>query len=342
MKRTAVLGATLTALALALAGCGSSGSSKGTTAPAGGGGSSSSSSSCPSGGASGSASGSSAAAGGGGGSNATFPAGSGSITVGSADFPESTLLADIYGDAMAAKGVSVKKKLNIGERAAYIAALNDGSIDFFPEYSGSILSYLDKSATAKSPADVYTALLQKTGPKLTVLNYSAAQDSDTITVTKDTASKYNLTSLADLCPVASKLKLGAPSQFQTRSDGVPALKSVYGVVFASFVPLSAGGTVTVTALKNGTVDAADIFSTDPSIAANNFVSLTDPQNMFAAQNIVPLVTKSKVTQTMANAANAVSAKLDTKTLADLVAKVQTDKQDPDAVAKSWLSSAGLG
>jgi osmoprotectant transport system substrate-binding protein len=244
---------------------------------------------------------------------------------------------------MAAKGVKVSKKLNIGERAAYIAALNDGSIGFVPEYSGSILTYLDKNATAKTPPDVYAALQQKVGPKLAVLNYAQAQDSDTITVTQQTASKHNLKTIADLCPVAGQLTLGAPAQFKTRADGVPALKSVYGVVFKSFTPLSAGNsTVTVTALKNGSVDAADVFSTDPAIAANQLVSLQDPKSMFAAQNVVPLVDKAKFTQTMADAANAVSAKLDTQTLASLVSKVVSDKQDPDKVAKDWLSSQGLG
>ena len=131
-------------------------------------------------------------------------------------------------------------------------------------------------------------------------------------------------------------------QFQTRADGVPALKSVYSVTFGTFTPLQAGGAITVTALKNGTVDAADIFSTDPSIAANNFVSLIDDKSMFAAQNIVPLVNKAKMTQTIADAANAVSAKLDTTTLAELVGKVQNDKQSPAAVAKAWLTSVGLG
>jgi osmoprotectant transport system substrate-binding protein len=341
MKRTYVMGAALAGLALALSGCGSSGSSGGgTTPPAGGSGTSSTQ--CPSGGSSSAAS-SSAAGSAPASSTVTFPSGTGSITVGSADFPENTLLADIYGDAMAAKGVKVSKKLNIGERAAYIAALNDGSIGFVPEYSGSILSYLDKNATAKTPQDVYAALQQKVGPKLAVLDYAQAQDSDTITVTQQTASKYNLKTIADLCQVAGQLTLGAPSQFQTRADGVPALKSVYGVVFKSFTPLSAGNSaVTITALKNGSVDAADVFSTDPAIAANQLVSLEDPKSMFAAQNIVPLVDKAKFTQTMADAANAVSAKLDTQTLAGLVTKVVSDKQDPDKVAKEWLSSQGLG
>jgi osmoprotectant transport system substrate-binding protein len=240
---------------------------------------------------------------------------------------------------MSAKGVKVSKHLNIGERPIYMKALNDGSIDFIPEYTGSILSYLDASATAKTPADVYAALQQKLDPKQVALKYAAAQDSDTITVTQATAQKYHLTSIGDLASVASKLTLGAPAQFKTRPDGVPALKSVYSVTFGRFTPLEAGGAITVTSLKNGSIDAADIFSTDSSIAKNKFVSLTDPKSMFAAQNIVPILNKSKVTQPMVDACNAVSAKLDTKTLASLVA--QASSGDPDKVAKDWLSSVGL-
>ena len=140
--------------------------------------------------------------------------------------------------------------------------------------------------------------------------------------------------------MASKLTLGAPAQFQTRPDGIPALKQRVRRDVRPLHPAAAGGTITVTALKNGSIDAADIFSTDPSIAANKFVSLTDTKSMFAAQNIVPLVTKSKLTQTITDACNAVSAKLDTATLAELVAKVIGG--NADSVAKAWLSSVGLG
>jgi len=278
----------------------------------------------------------------GGNGSSSSGANAGSITIGSADFPESVLLADIYGDAMSAKGVKVSKHLNIGERPIYIKALEDGSIGAFPEYNGSILYYLDTKATAKSTADVQTALTAAAAAKnLKILNAAAAQDSDTITVTKSTADKYHLTSIGDLAPVAGQLTFGGPAGFKTRADGIPALKSIYGVTFGTFTSLSAGGTVTVTALKNGTIDAADIFSTDGSIAANNFVALTDDKSMFAAQNIVPIFDQSKLTQAMTDACNAVSAKLDTKTLADLDAQVAGGK-DPDAVAKAWLSSQGLG
>jgi osmoprotectant transport system substrate-binding protein len=318
MKRIYLLVAGVVGLGLTLAACGSSGSSSNTTAGAGGAASTTSA-------------GSASAAG-----------GTGSLVVGSAGFSESVILADIYADAMSGKGVKITKKLNIGERPVYMNALKDGSIDFIPEYSGSILSYLDPKATAKSPDEVFAALQRTAGSNnLTALKYAPAQDSDTITVTKATAAKHNLKSIADLAAVAGTLTLGAPAQFKTRPDGVPALKSVYGVQFGTFTPLGTTGTITVTALKSGSIDAADIFSTDPSIAANSFVSLQDPKSMFAAQNIVPLLTKSKLTSAITEACNAVSAKLDTKALADLVAKVQNDKQDPDAVAKAWLSQAGL-
>ena len=276
------------------------------------------------------------------GGSSAYPTDPGSITVGSADFPENALLADIYGDAMAAKGVKVSKKLNVGERPAYMKALQDGSIGFIPEYSGSILVYLDKNATAKSPDQVFAALKSTAASQnLVALQYAQAQDSDTITVTKSTADKYHLTSIADLKPVASKLTFGAPALFKTRADGIPALKSVYGVVFGRFTTLSASGTATVTALKNGTIDAADIFSTDPSIVKNHFVSLKDPKSMFAAQNIVPLFAKKVLTKPMEDACNAVSAKLDTSTLAQLVAAV-AGGQDPDVVAKGFLAAVGLG
>ncbi|MEP6852136.1 MAG: ABC transporter substrate-binding protein, partial [bacterium] len=262
------------------------------------------------------------------------------LTVGSAAFPENALLADIYADALSAKGVQVTKKLNIGERGVYIKALNDGGIDFIPEYTGSILTYFDPKTTAKTPDEVFAALEKAVPSKLTVLKFAQAQDSDTITVTKDTASKYNLKTIADLSSVASKLTFGGPAQFKTRADGIPALKSVYNVDFGRFTPLGTTGTIVVQALKGGSIDAADIFSTDPSIAKNGFVSLEDPKSMFAAQNIVPLANKAKVTPQITETVNAVSAKLDTKTLADLVSQVGTG--DPDTVAKKWLSDNSLG
>jgi osmoprotectant transport system substrate-binding protein len=263
------------------------------------------------------------------------------IVVGSANFPENVLLADIYADALSAKGVQVTKKLNIGSRETYIPALKDGSIDLIPEYSGVLLQYFDKNATAVSSADVYSALQKAVPAPLTVLDQAAAEDKDAIVVTKATATKYHLTSIGDLKAVASKLSIGGPPEWKTRQTGLPGLKAKYGVSFGSFKALDAGGPLTIQALKSGRVQAADVFTTDPNIAANGWVILQDPNNLFAAQNVVPLINGPKATDTVKTTLNAISAKLDTATLGGLVKSVVLDKKDPDQVAKDWLSSAGI-
>jgi osmoprotectant transport system substrate-binding protein len=264
-----------------------------------------------------------------------------SIVVGSANFQENVILADVYAEALKAKGVKVSTKLNIGSREAYLPGLQDGSIDLIPDYSGNLLLFLDKNATAVSADEIATALKTAVPSSLTVLDTAAAEDKDAIVVSKDTASKYKLTSIADLAKVAGKLTFGGPPEMKTRSYGVPGFKKHYGVVFGTYKTLDAGGPLSENALKNGQVDAADIFTTDPLIKKNGWVALEDPKNNFIAQNVLPLVNKAKATSTVTGALNAVSAKLTTQDLIDLRTKVEVDKQDPVAVAKEWLTAKGL-
>jgi osmoprotectant transport system substrate-binding protein len=266
----------------------------------------------------------------------------GTVVVGSANFPESALLAEIYAGALSAKGVKVDKKLNIGSRETYIPALKDGSIDLIPEYTGVLDQYFNKNAKATTADAVYAELKAAVPATLTILNKSAAQDKDSVVVTKETAAKLNLKSIADLEPHAKDLTLGGPPEWKTRPTGVPGLKKVYNLDFKAFRPLDAGGPLSVQALKNGQVDAVNLFTTDPFIADNGFVILDDPKSLFAAQNVVPLITKSKVTPTITASLNAISAKLDTATLGQLVKEVVIDKKDAAVVAKEFLAKNGLG
>lgn len=278
------------------------------------------------------------------GSSSSSSAGGGSISIGSADFPESALLAEIYAGALKAKGVTVNEplKLNIGSREVYIPALKDGSIDLIPEYTGVLTQYFNKDAKATDSDGVYAELKASLPDTLTVLDKSAAEDKDAVVVTKETAQKYSLKSIADLTGKSQDLVLGGPPEWKTRPTGVPGLKKVYGLEFKSFRPLDAGGPLTVNALKNGQIAAGNLFTTDPNIVTNGFVVLEDPKNLFAAQNVVPLITKAKVTPDIESALNAVSAKLDTPTLAALLKEVVIDKKDPQAVAQEFLSKNGLG
>jgi len=264
------------------------------------------------------------------------------ITVGSANFPESELLAELYAGALEAKGVSVTKKLNIASRETYVPALTKGEIDLIPEYTGAFAKYLNADADT-SDEQAALASLQAALPKtLTALQPAAAQDKDSITVTRATADKYSLKTIEDLAPVAGQLVLGGPPEWKSRSYGVPGLKKAYGLTFKDFKALDVAGPLTVQALKNGQVQAANLFTTDPAIKANDFVSLEDTKSFFGAQNVIPVLTASKATPEVTAALNGVSAKLDTDTLATLVTKVVVDKQDASAVAAEWLTANGLG
>jgi osmoprotectant transport system substrate-binding protein len=279
-----------------------------------------------------------APAGGGGGSTAS--AGGGSITVGSADFSESQVLGEIYAGAIKAKGITVTTKPNIGSRDVYIKALQDGSVDIVPEYTGSLLTFLKGTPPSQDPDAVYATLKTTLPATLVVLDKSAAQDKNSMVVTKDTAAKFSLKSIADLAAHQADITVAAPPEFQTRQQGLVGLKSDYGFAPANFLPLK--GAAIVNALTNGQAQAANIFSTDPSISSNGFVTLDDPKLLFGSDNVVPLVRKDKVNDTITAALNAVSAKIDTATLTDLVKQVDVDKKDASAVAKDFLSKNGLG
>jgi osmoprotectant transport system substrate-binding protein len=269
-------------------------------------------------------------------------AASDTIVVGSANFVESQILAEIYAQALAAKGVTVEKRLNIGSREAYIPALQDGSIDLIPEYSGVLLQYFDKAADETAPDPVYTALQEALPDNLIVLDKSAAEDKDAVVVTRDTATRLNAKSIADLAPQCGTLVFGGAPEFQTRPDGIPGIQKTYNCTFKEYRALDAGGPLTVAALKNGDVQAADLFTTDAAIETNDFVVLDDPNNNFAAQNVLPLINKAKANDTVKATLNDIATKLTTEGLTALNAEAAGEaKPSPETVAKGWLSQNGL-
>ncbi|WP_180685520.1 ABC transporter substrate-binding protein [Streptomyces gossypiisoli] len=266
------------------------------------------------------------------------------VVVGSNNFAESILLADIYGEALKAKGIKVEYKPNIGSRETTYGLLKNGSITVLPEYNGSLLAYLDPDAEQKSTESVNAAVKAKLDSKLTLLESAPAEDKDSVSVNAETAKKYDLTAestLADLKDIAPELVIGGSPEFQTRHQGLVGLEKEYGLKFKSFKALDAGGPLTQAALTKNTVQAADIFTTDPTITKEKFVVLQDPKNLFGFANVTPLVYKSGLPQEGVDALNAVSAKLDTKTLLDLDTQVQLENKDPLDVAKAWLQSVGL-
>lgn len=267
----------------------------------------------------------------------------GAVVVGSANFPESATVAEIYAGALNAAGVKASTKLNIGAREVYIKAVQDGSIDIVPDYSGNLLGFLDPKTTAVTPAQVLAALPAAMPPGLSVLNASAAEDKDALVVTAATAAKFNLKTIDDLAKVCDQLTFGAPPEFATRDYGLPGLKAKYNCVPAKFTPISdGGGPLTVKALLNNDIQVADIFTTSPAIPENNLVVLSDPKNNWLAQQVLPVVKTARVNDAATAALNKVSSLLTTADLISLNNQVSgTQKMDPAAAAAAWLKDKGI-
>ena len=263
-----------------------------------------------------------------------------SIAVGAADFPESKIIAEIYAQALEANGFTVGRQFGIGSRETYIPAVKDHSIDLIPEYTGNLLQYFDPKTRASTPDDVELSLHRVLPGDLSILTPSPAADTDTVAVSQATARKWQLKSIGDLARHSPEVKFGAPSEFLQRTEGMPGLKAHYGldVAPANFIAISdGGGPATVRALVDGTVTAADIFSTAPAIVQEHLVVLEDPKHNFLAANVVPLVASQKKSDLLKTVLDAVDAKLTTTDLIELNTAVSGNSGvDPDQAARKWV------
>jgi osmoprotectant transport system substrate-binding protein len=267
--------------------------------------------------------------------------GGGPIVVGSANFTESKVVAEIYSQALKAKGLQSSTKLGIGSREVYIKALQDKSIAAVPEYTGNLLLNFDKASKAKTAEEVEAALPDALPEGLKVLKSSAAVDQDVYVVSSDFSSKNGVSSLEDLSKVAGGVTVAGFSELEERPYGPKGLTSVYGVKVKEFKPYDSSELMAAE-LKKGKVDVADMFTTDSAIGRNQLVQLKDPQQMILPQNVIPLVSADVASNaTATDALEAVQGALTTEELTALNSKVDADHEDPDQVAKEWLTGKGL-
>jgi osmoprotectant transport system substrate-binding protein len=269
--------------------------------------------------------------------------GGSTVTVGSTNFSEQLLLAQMYAAVLQKAGVKVDTRLNLGAREVVFPALEKGDIDLLPEYNGSVLSFLDKNATQTTSDEVNTALAPLLDAKgLVALDQSPAEDKDGWAVTKATADKYGLAKLSDLKGKAGQLVVGGPPELKTRPAGIPGLKKVYGIEdFKEFKSLDAGGPLTTSALNKGDIDIGRVFTTQGAIARYGWVLLEEDKPLEPAQNIVPIGRKDAMTDQVKQALNGLAAKITTEELTKLNKQVDIDKDDPEKVATDWLKSQGL-
>ena len=269
------------------------------------------------------------------------------VIVGSFAFPESEILGEIYAQALEAGGIDVDKKLGIGPRQQTIPALQDGSINVIPEYNGNLLAYYNTEYEERTTEDIDAALVDAVdADDLQVLDSAPGEDKDAYVVTRETAESNDIAEIGDLQKLVP-FTLGANSQFAELGYGVPGLKSVYKVgegdgeiTFQAIEDF--GGPDTVSALTDGTVQVADIYTTSPAIVSEDLVVLEDPENLISAQNIIPLVAKNVYTDEMAEILNAISAELTTEDLIALRDRVEGDEQaSAQTAAADWLAEKGL-
>lgn len=274
----------------------------------------------------------------------TGEASSSTVSVGSAGFPEAEIIAELYAQALEADGVTVERSMQIGSRETYIQALEDGSVDLLPEYTGNLLQFYDAEATAQTAEDVLSALREQAPEDVRVLEPSSAENKDSYVVTSQFSTDNGITSLADLAGFEGTLRLAANPELPNRPYGPMGLTEIYGVAADSidFTPIDdGGGPLTVQALVDGDVDMVDLYSTTPAISELDFVVLEDPENMIVTQQVFPLVS-DRVSEDYDETLNSVSEALTTEDLIAMNARNQGDeKAAPATIAEDWLTEKGL-
>jgi osmoprotectant transport system substrate-binding protein len=268
------------------------------------------------------------------------------VVVASFNFAESELLAAIYGLAIEHAGIPVRMELDLGPRELVQPALEQGLVDLVPEYLGTALASMrpGTAVTMSDPAAVRAALAQALARwRVQVLPPAAAEDHNGIAVTRATSRRLRLRTVSDLRGLASRLVLGGPPECPARPYCLPGLRSVYGLRFARFLPFDTEHQ-RVTALQEGVVGAAVLFSTDGNLAAGGLVLLTDDRHLQPADNIVPVITRTAVARygnRLIAAVNAVSRRLTSHDLLFLNWRVEVAGKSVLAEARGWLERQGI-
>jgi osmoprotectant transport system substrate-binding protein len=264
----------------------------------------------------------------------------GNITIAGFDFTEGSVLAELYGQALAHDGYKVTFKLKLGTREVVAPALKAGQLDVYIGYAATDLEYWDQKkglANGDVTQTVNNLNQYLSQNQLVALEASAAVDQNAFAMTKTSIDKYKVSKLSDLAPIGNQLILGAGPECPTRPYCLPGLQRVYGIHFKDFKALDASDSaLTRTALKNNDIQVGLVFSSDGDLNANNLVVLQDDKHLEAADNVVPILRQSVATDDVKKILNRISANLKTADLITMNGQVQLQHQDADAVAKAYL------
>ncbi len=263
------------------------------------------------------------------------------LVVGSQAYYSNEIVAELYAQALEAKGFTINRQFQIGQREVYLPEITAGKIDVFPEYIGSLLQALNKGATTGTQDNVFQQLVKSLPVGLVAVKPAPASDQNSWTVTQAFAKKYALTDIASLSNVNEKLVVGGNAELETRPYGPKALKEKYGISTSGFRAVEdSGGPLTVRALVDGDIQLANIYTADPNLTANNLVALSDPDGLFFPDNITAIVS-NKVNEEAQTILNLVNAALTQEAFVMLNSPSVNDKKSSKTIAADWLKEQKL-
>lgn len=267
------------------------------------------------------------------------------------NFSETNLIAQMYAQVLNDRGYPAEIK-QLGNREVIMPALSDGQVQITPEYLGSFTEFVnrrvngpDASQVAGGDEEQTFAAAQELAAQvnITVLTPSPAQDQNAFAVTGAFAREHNLTTLSDLAAYSQQnpVSLGASPECPQRQFCLPGLEQTYGMEISEFVPLDAGGPLTIQALRQGRIDTGLVFSSSGTVAGNDLVVLDDDKQLQTAENIMPALYSPSVEPGVAQALDEVSAALTTENLQQMNSAVEIYRDNPRLVAQEFLQEAGI-
>jgi len=266
------------------------------------------------------------------------------IVVASKPFGESYILCEMFAQLLEARGFRVDRRPGLGATEIAFAALRNGSIDVYPEYTGTGLLAILADTTRRTPAQAFTHVANEFRRQFGViwLPPLGFENTYAISVRRETATRYSLHTLTDLARVAPSLRVGFTADFIGRHDGLPGLSRAYGLAFRDVRPLL--GAVKYQALASGEVDVIDGYSTDGLIARYDLVVLADDRGFFPPYQAAALVSSALARDDPRAIAtlDELSGRIDGAMMRVLNRRLEVDGVPVGTVARAALDSLGLG
>ncbi|GHU43265.1 glycine/betaine ABC transporter substrate-binding protein [Clostridia bacterium] len=260
------------------------------------------------------------------------------IRIGSKNFTENLIVAELYALALEDKGYTVDRKFNLASSAVHTALVNN-DIDLYPEYTGTGLLSVLQHDLLTDPDEVYTTVKDEYKSKFNLvwLDYAPANDGQGLVITKKASDEYGIKTISDLQKNADKIRFASQGEFDERDDGIPALEKTYGKFNFKSSKIY-DNALKYQVLSNDEADVAPAYTTEGALTDDQYVLLTDDKQVWPPYNLAPVV-RQELLDTypqIADILNAVDKDLTTEKITKLNAEVDLDKKEYEEVAGEFF------